>query len=61
MTTQSMKEMTSFKRTPKGVRLVDDRGSLVVEWRNGCPNQPTNHDDAAAEAIVVMRERGVIS
>ena len=57
MTASDVVAMTTFKRTPKGVRLIDDRGALVVEWRDGCRGQPNDHATAAAEALRLIRER----
>ena len=54
-----LREMAMFKTTRRGgVRLVDDRGDLIVEWPRGCPDAPTTRDEAIEKALVLMRERG---
>lgn len=54
-----LREVATFKTTRSGaVRLVDDRGDLLVEWPKGCPDAPTTLDEAIEKALVVMRERG---
>jgi hypothetical protein len=54
-----LREMATFKTTRRGVRLVDDRGDLIVEWPKGCPEPPTTRDEAITMALAVMRERGL--
>jgi hypothetical protein len=54
-----LREVATFKTTRRGgVRLVDDRGDLIVEWPKGCPEPPTTRDEAITKALGVMRERG---
>lgn len=54
-----LREVARSKTTRGGdVRLVDDRGDLIVEWPKGCPDAPTTRDEAVEKALVVMRERG---
>lgn len=57
MTACDLKQMSEFRRTKKGVRLIDDRGALIVEWRDGCPDQPATHDDACSQALALIRAR----
>lgn len=54
-----LREMATFKTTSSGcVRLVDDRGDVIVNWPKGCPDAPTTRDEAIEKALVLMRERG---
>ena len=54
-----LREMARFKTTRGGgVRLVDDRGDLIVEWPRGCADAPATRDEAIEKALVLMRERG---
>jgi len=53
-----LREMAMFKTTRGGVKLVDDRGDLIVEWPKGYPDAPTTRDEAIEKALVLMRERG---
>ncbi len=52
-----LRETATFKTTRGGVRLVDDRGDLIVEWPKGCPDPPATLDEAIEKAAVVIRER----
>ncbi len=53
-----LRETATFKTTRGGgVRLVDDRGDLIVEWPRGCPDAPTTREEAIEKAVVVIRER----
>ena len=55
-----VREVAKFRTTRRGgVRLVDDRGDLLVEWPKGCPDAPTTRDEAIEMALVLMRERGL--
>ena len=54
---ETMRMMATFKRTKKGVRLLDDRGDLIVEWRDGCPNQPTDKESAISQAAALIGGR----
>ncbi len=55
-----LREMAIFKTTRRGgVRLVDDRGDLIVEWPKGCPEPPTTRDEAITKALVLMRKQGL--
>jgi hypothetical protein len=55
-----LREMATFRTTRGGgVRLVDDRGDVIVEWPKGCPEPPTTRDEAITKALAVMRERGL--
>jgi hypothetical protein len=57
-----LRDVATFKTTRSGgVRLVDDRGDLIVGWPKGCPESPTTLDDAITKALVIMRERGAVS
>ena len=55
-----LREIATFKVTRGGgVRLLDDRGDVIVEWPKGCPDAPTTRDEAIEKALVLMRERGM--
>jgi len=54
-----VREVAQFKTSRGGgVRLVDDRGDLLVDWPRGCLDAPTTRDEAIERALVVMREAG---
>jgi len=54
-----VREVAMFKTTRGGrVRLIDDRGDLLVEWPKGCPNAPITRNEAVEKALALMREAG---
>jgi len=54
-----VRQVARFRSTcGGGVRLIDDRGDLLVEWPRGCPDPPKTRDAAIEMALMLMRERG---
>lgn len=55
-----LRDVAEFKTTRGGgVRLLDDRGELIVAWPKGCPDAPTTRGEAIEKALVLMREHGL--
>ena len=58
ITVPNMMELTTLKRTPKRVRLVNDIGEMVAEWPLNLA--PESHAEACRQAIEMALRAGVI-